>query len=263
MKNQYMLISFPGQGTDFFMDCLCKSNNNIKYYREFFNPICSIPNYKTSIESAFGCELNPKKIFFNDQAVLENVFKNTWPKTDFNFTKEVFSFTKVSFYNKHFKLFALYRHRNNTFPTTRGNYILPIFDAFLSENFECELKNEIKFFLKNIKTNNLTKQVLSHIFCWFIQFHEIQKNNIQVIKYYPLTHLEKEDLDQYLKENLFEELNCSLLHENIISKRNKEIRKKRYEEYNNLGVEEVCVNFIKFLRKLDTKLEEKYWEMLS
>jgi len=263
MKKQYMLFSFPRQGTDFFMDCLISSNSNLKYYREFFNPICAVPKYTKKISEAFGSENNYKKIFFYNEDLLEGVYSDTWKLENFNITKEVFSFSKIYFFKKHFELFALYRSRRNTFPTSRPDFILPIFNSFIEENyFHFEVKNEIKNYLKTFFFNNIEKQVLSHIFCWFLQFHEIQKSEIKLIQYYPLMSLEKDGLDEYLNKNIPEELYNKALSESIIKKRNKEIQPKRYCDYKDLNVESTCLNFIKFLEKLNTGLEDKYWDML-
>lgn len=263
MENQYMLISFPGQGTDFFMDCLTSNNKELRYHREFFNPTCTVPIYKEKIKSAFGSEHNTKKIFFYNEELIDHIYKNTWVLSNFNVAKEVFSFSKIKFYNKHFKMFGLYRHRSSTFPTSRSRVVAPIFDSFIKENhLEIELHDEIRKYLTSLSVNDIQKQVLSHIFCWFIQFHEIQTNKIKVIKYYPLMNLPKEELGRYLKDHLPEELCLDNLCQNIIFKRNKEIQKKRNFDYKELNVEKVCMEFISFLEKLNTKLNDEYWEML-
>jgi hypothetical protein len=58
------------------------------------------------------------------------------------------------------------------------------------------------------------------------------------------------------------ELNSHTLADNIIRKRNKEIKVKKYNKYKDLGVENVCLDLIKFLEKLNTGLQDKYWSML-
>jgi hypothetical protein len=183
MKMQHILISFPGQGTDFFMNCLVSSNSNLIYHREFFNPVCTLPKYEQKIKSVFGNENNPEKIFFYNENLLKYVYFNTWVFEKFNISKEVFGFAKISFLKKYFKLFSLYRSRKLTFPTTRSKYIMPIFDAFIKQDYSnYEVQNEIQIYLKSFSFNNIEKQVLSHIFCWFLQFHEIQKNEIKVMQ---------------------------------------------------------------------------------
>lgn len=257
MKKPKMLLSFPGQGSDFLMGCIVDGNQNLRYTKEFFNPACVSIEYKNKIEQTFGCEYNPDKIFVNNHNALEHIFQNTWNKTDLNITKEVFGFSKVSFYQKKFDLFALYRNRSCTFPTSRAGYIIPIFEFLTSK----ETNNEIKLYLNKFKNKNDTaKQALTHVLCWAIQFNEAQ--DIQVINYSQLMNLEKEELDKYLCEKLPKELYSPIVCENIIQRRQKEIQIKRNQEYKELNIEQICLDFIKFLQKLNIEIKEEYWEIL-
>jgi hypothetical protein len=255
MKKPKMLLSLPGQGSDFFIGCIVDANINLKYTREFFNPACASIEHKNQIEQAFGCEYNPDKIFVNKHNTLEYIFQNTWNKTDLNIAKEVFGFAKVSFYKKHFDLFCLYRNRSCTFPTSRAEYLISIFDFLISN----ESNNEIKLYLKNFK-DPIEKQALTHVLCWAIQFQEAQ--DVQVINYSQLMNLEKEELNKYLDEKLPKELYNPIVCDNIIQRRQKEIEVKRRQEYEKLNIEQTCLDFIKFLQKLDIAIKDEYWAIL-
>lgn len=262
-KKQYMVVSFPRQGTDFFMNCLVKNNSNLFYYREFFSPICTPIEYVSWIRTAFGAENRIDKIFFNNEKVLEKVYKETWCKTNFNITKEVFSFAKVSFYQKHFELLALFRHRRNTFPTTRPWFIMPIYDSFMRSNIEFTGVREVKEYFNSLKINDILKQTLIHTLCWYLQFHQIQNSNTKILRYGYLINMQKEELDLYLKNNMPVSLYNKNIADNIIKSRNKDIKKESNERYKKYrGVEGACLKLIELLKSFNTGLREEYWGML-
>lgn len=266
-KVQHMVVGFPRQGTDFFMKCLVESNQNLRYYREFFNPSCTLPIYEQKIKSVFGSEGYTKNIFFNDEKYLQKVYQNTWTNTKFNITKEVFSFTKVPFFYKHFNLLAMFRHRHDTFPTTKPYYIIPIYYSFLNANplfkFSFNYYEETKRYLETIKINDILKQTLMHTLCWFIQFRHIQNTKTKVLNYSKLMDLNEADLDEYLKNNMPETLYNTSLASVIIKNKDEKIKQKINQKYKEYRTVSVCSDFINFLQGLNTDLDDKYWEMLE
>lgn len=267
LDNQYMLVSYPRQGTDFFMSCLRESNPKVDYYREFFNPICNIGRYKQLITEGFGSEINPNKIFYYDENIFEDIYKRTWQSRNrYNTNKEVFGFIKLPFYKKHFELFSLYRHRKYTFPSSKPNFIQPIFDGFLFYNYpQNPILNQIKKYLlpKRILYNLIDKQVLSHILCWYIQFMFFQENNIKVMDYDVIMNLEEEELDEYLKQKMPYELYTPVLTKTICNKRKPSISQNKNLKYVELNVEDKCLDFINFLKTLDFPLSKEYWTLLE
>jgi hypothetical protein len=267
LNKQYMLVSFPRQGTDFFMSCLQESNPKVDYYREFFNPICNIGHYKQLVSEGFGSENNPNKIFYYDEKILEDIYKRSWVfRNRYNTDKEVFGFIKLPFYKKHFELFGLYRHRKYTFPSSKSNFIQPIFDAFLFYSYpQNPILNQIKNYLlpKRVLYNLVDKQVLSHILCWYIQFMFFQENNIKVMDYDIIMNLEEQELDEYLKEKLPAELYTPVLTKTLYNKRKPDISQNRTFKYYELNVEDKCTDFINFLKKLNYPLSKEYWSLLE
>ncbi len=113
------LFSLPNTGTDWFVGLLLRQNPTLRYFREFFNPICN-PKYEDELNRSFGCEmvdnyaLIAKPIRRHDP-----VFERTWAKENYNFTKENYSAFKLDWFLERFDSFVLYRRAELTLPGSR------------------------------------------------------------------------------------------------------------------------------------------------
>jgi hypothetical protein len=151
-----VLISFPRSGTDF----LCSSflgQQTIRYYREYFNPICNEPRAQALVRG-FGDE----RFEFFSQIMTEisndafwSILADTWGHDGYNTTKENFSATKLHHFVPIFNIVILARKIQHTFPTSRPDYIAPIASSFMlsgpyrSLPLAMEL-NEIRSFMTNL-----------------------------------------------------------------------------------------------------------------
>ena len=102
MDKPLLLLSAPNNGSDWFADTLINSQQNLNYFREFFNP-CTNPKYAPILSEGFGCEYDScyEKIITCQDDLLQVIFDDTWKKENYNFTKENYSCAKIPFLIKH------------------------------------------------------------------------------------------------------------------------------------------------------------------
>jgi hypothetical protein len=113
------LLSLPNTGTDWFVDLYLRQNPSLRYYREFFNPICN-PTYENELRRAFGCEMvDSYQLIAKVHCPHQIVYQQTWMKESYNFTKENYSAFKLDWYSSQFDCFVLYRRAERTLPGSR------------------------------------------------------------------------------------------------------------------------------------------------
>jgi hypothetical protein len=114
-----VLLSLPNTGTDWFVDLLLRQNPQLRYFREFFNPICN-PAYENDLNRAFGCEMvDNYAMIAKTHCPYEEVYQRTWAKENYNFTKENYSAFKLDWFLSKFDCFVLYRRAERTLPGSR------------------------------------------------------------------------------------------------------------------------------------------------
>lgn len=119
LERPIALLSLPNTGTDWFVDLLLRQNPRLKYYREFFNPICN-PVYENVLNRAFGCEMVDNfAVIAKSHCQHEAVFQQTWANENYNFTKENYSAFKLKWYITHFDCLVLYRRAELSLPGSR------------------------------------------------------------------------------------------------------------------------------------------------
>jgi hypothetical protein len=163
MEN-FTLLGFPRQGTDFFAKCLVHGQ---RYKREYFNP-CVNPD--PDVRRWFGCERSPRNIFLRpDEETFAQMFAK-W-RGQFNMNKENFSFFKSDLFMSRSWVVYLFRDREHTFPSSRPDFILPIFDAFVSSSFNSgTVWHEASRYLSLMNVaDEKVKQVLIHEAMWRLQ----------------------------------------------------------------------------------------------
>lgn len=202
---QFIVFGFPRQGTDFLMKCI----GHMKYHREFFNGLCTMRKYRSEIRSLFGDETLPDKIFVQpSMEMIQSVVGQTWNKTDRQVTKEVFCYTKVPLFKQlGFDMCMMFRRTEHTFPTSKPNYIQPIFSGFINtkqEDFEDPKLQELHAYVtkRNI-TDSQTQQVLAHVIAWTILLQHAYALNIPVLIYDELMEQTQEQLEDTLKAALY------------------------------------------------------------
>ncbi len=145
--------------TDWFAATLTKHNPNLKYFREFFNPINN-RKYQDTLGLAFGSEMvsNHKNIT-SPEPPLEEVFQKTWMKEKYNFTKENYLPFRAKFFSNKFQCFILLRKTELVFPPSRLEVIVwydAIYNALIyhKRHLEDEIISLIEFAEKRADTTN-------------------------------------------------------------------------------------------------------------
>ncbi len=204
----YMMLGLPNTGTDWFADII-SANSNLKYSREFFNPIVN-EFFAEEIAKMFGCEL-PSTSYKIAQPhtweEYENVLNATWKRTAFNFTKENYSAFQIEHHVKAFNCFVLHRDVRFSLPSPdRTNRVKTWYDTIyhsmvLNRDFlETDVQSLVDFAISNANTIN-KKQVSAHIIGYYKTLKDAKKYRLPVIKYETLVTESEENLCEYLNKN--------------------------------------------------------------
>ncbi|MBK0329332.1 hypothetical protein I5535_18820 [Rhodobacteraceae bacterium F11138] len=201
-----LVYSFPQQGTDFFCDQM-KTLPGVEYSREFFNPLCS--PMQDGVAQIFGDE-RPKSsgnIFKRpSRRDYDKVLAATWKTTSFNTTKENYSPAALPLHAGHFHMFALFRHRSLTVPTTFPHLSHAVWDSFLKNK---PLFAELRAMQKDLGQKSFSSQereLLAHMVHWYVSFRTIAESvngrtqpALSVIDYSDLMILPRPDLAALLE----------------------------------------------------------------
>lgn len=255
-----ILLSYPRQGTDWFMKCIMPLN---RYHREYFNFITNKKHTKI-LKEVFGNENNIEKIFYEcTEDEFLNAYNKTWKLDNVRSTKENFCHIKCKHIYKYFKnVYILYRHRKYTFPTTRERYIVGMYESFLQNKYSVHKFNKIRDFCKEKKFENTL--ILSHIISFCILMYYAQLFDIPIINWYDLVTFTEDQLKELYEKSKLENFTVDYKKwiNNVMKTRItvKEVDKRRcdYEkhvEMNNAEIE--CKELIDFIKSLDM-LDEKY-----
>lgn len=223
-----MLVSFPQQGTDFFCDNLNKTTS-IKYFREFFNPLC---NKKHEENLKLYCGDERKDYYKNICLELQpeqyqNLIRMTWGTENYNFTKENYSPCNILNHASIFSIISLFRHRSLTIPTTFPHLSHATLKSFLENDSKYPAMMALKQEVLKMHLNSHQKEVIAHLVNWYILFkgfeeistQKIQKN-IPVLSYADLILLSEANLFQLLKSALpFNDDDMLLFAKSITEKR--------------------------------------------
>jgi len=186
---QTMLLSLPNSGTDWLVNCICQSEN-VKYYREFFNPIVN-PQFEDTLAKAFGCELadtiDAIATPVND-SLAKTVLNETWGKTDFNFTKENYSPFKLRFFNQFFECFVLHRDVHLCIPGSRREQVMTWYSALFVSVTRNSKMESVRWAIKHADTLH-KKYVAAHVICDHQLCQDAAKLNISVLDYNDLMTL--------------------------------------------------------------------------
>lgn len=204
-----MLLGLPNTGTDWFSEQICAANPNLRYYREFFNPICN-PNHSNALSQIFGCEL-PNTI---EQIArpcawekYKDIVQQTWSQRNINFTKENYSIWKIHYHHQLFNCFVLHRELDFCLPakTRRVDDV----NSWYMAIYTSAVKN-IEFLQKDIlplvefaqnHADTVNKKVVSAYFIGYRQtLNTAAELNLPIIEYEKLMTLDLEKLQSYLKQ---------------------------------------------------------------
>lgn len=247
--NQIMILSMPNSGSDWLAESICESQDDRKYFREFFNPATN-NLYCDILLNEFGCEytkMNKNIIAFNDKRA-EDIYNKTWKNECYNLAKENYSFSKMSFYKKHFNCFVFVRDVKNSLPAKRnvevnGWYLAIYYSLLENKNILPFLfQNKIDDFTKR-ETRLIEKVVFSYsIYNQYIIYLAI-KNSIPIVRYEDIISCNESDLNEILF-SLKTDLNVYNWSKYILS-----TRKKINHKFNILNCDWIISNYFscKFL----------------
>jgi hypothetical protein len=205
-KSYNAIISFPRSGTDFFCDSL-KTDPNIKYFREYFNPVCNSKR-EDALVPFFGDEsiANYMHIMKEiDDTSFSSVMDKSWKLDQFNTTKENFSASKIDHFDRYFNVIMLARSLYHTFPTSKPEYIVPIYNSFMISNpykmisIASEM-NELRSFMSYISIENFHQAgIAAYMIQHYALFLESSRLNISVISYEDIMEQDGPELETTLQ----------------------------------------------------------------
>lgn len=198
-----MMLSLPNMGTDWLAEKYTQHNPNLKYFREFFNPITN-QRYLDVLGRAWGSEMVSNHRNIAAPAVpLEDVFQSTWMQNDYNFTKENYSPFRVEFFSKKFKCFVLLRKTELVFPPSRWE-VIAWYDAIWNslivnkKDLEPRIIKLVEFAERHADTGN-KKCVAACEICSHKLNTDAKLFNVPVVHYESLMLMPKTDLQDYIK----------------------------------------------------------------
>jgi hypothetical protein len=185
------LISFPRSGTDFFCTALA-ADPRIRYFREYFNPICN-PKRDAALRAFFGDERLSHYLSIMTEISTDDfarVLDETWLRDGHNTTKENFSATKFAHFAQRFNVIVQARKVYHTFPTSRPDFIVPILNGFmLAGSYKTlmlsrELNELRRFIAADITVQSVHHAgVLAHIVQHYILLSEAERFGAPVLAY--------------------------------------------------------------------------------
>lgn len=203
----FMMLALPNTGTDWFVSQICDSNEKLKYYREYFNPITNhiCPD---KIATIFGCELSETINTIAKPCSWQQykaVLDATWNKDKFNFTKENYSIFQIHHHCRAFNCFVLHRELEYCLPSlNRLNDVNSWYDAIyqsIANNIillDSEIQSIVAFAKKHADT--LSKRTAAaHIIGYRQILKSAQKFNLPVIEYNTLMDGTKDEITFHLQ----------------------------------------------------------------
>jgi len=259
----FLLLSFPRQGTDWFIECL---NFGPLYFREFFNPLCTLARCREHVASLFGSEarvsspttsnywLNIARPITSEE--WKNLVRSKWEPTAYMATKEVFSSMKAHVMAEYFDTYILYRHRRHTFPSSQPGFIAQIYPSIHKWHTGVGVLDQWKKLYPVEALSELACQCAGHIACSYANLRLCEELGRPPIVYHHLLELNEVQLEAYLKCRLPSWLPVKETAREIFATRSSAesliLKEAKYKEVVEAeGVEDICIQMIIDLKRLD------------
>jgi hypothetical protein len=204
LRRPIALLSLPNTGTDWFADLLLRQNPALRYYREFFNPICN-PKYEDELNKAFGCEMVENyRMLARPYCLCDDVYWRTWAREEYNFTKENYSAFKLDWFSLRFDVFVLYRRAELTFPGERLQ-VKTWYDAMFASlvknkwGLERDVRSLVDFACQHADTVN-KRQVAAFAIYYFKLLKDAHRYGVPVLDYDQLMLASTEELSCLLRQ---------------------------------------------------------------
>jgi hypothetical protein len=198
-----LLLSLPNTGTDWLVGLMLRRNPGLRYYREFFNPICN-PKYEDVLGRAFGCEMvGSYERIVDPRCPCAEVYEQTWAREGYNFTKENYSAFKVGLFVGKFQCFVLYRRAEATLPGGRMQ-VKAWYDAMywsLIRNqaaLEPDVRSLVAFAAAEADAVN-KRQVAAFVIYYYQLLKEAKRHGLVVIDYDNLMRYSPDELVPYVR----------------------------------------------------------------
>lgn len=196
------LLSLPNTGTDWFVDLVLRHNSRLRYFREFFNPICN-PTYENVLNRAFGCEMvDNYAMIAKAHCPYDDVYQRTWAKENYNFTKENYSAFKLSWFLGRFDCFVLYRRAESTLPGGRLQ-VKTWYDAMYCSllrnrwTLDSEVRALVDFAVAEADTI-AKRQVAAFVIYYYKLLKDAHRRNVPILNYDLLIQGSPEELVPHL-----------------------------------------------------------------
>lgn len=181
------LLSLPNTGTDWFVGLLLRQNPTLRYYREFFNPVCN-PKYEDELNRSFGCEMvDNYAMIAKPLRRHDPMFERTWVKENYNFTKENYSAFKLDWFLDRFDCFVLYRRAELTLPGSRlqvKTWYDAMYCSLLRNRWTLEPDVRLLVDFAVAQANTIAKRtVAAFVIYYYKLLRDAQRRNVPVLHY--------------------------------------------------------------------------------
>ncbi len=199
---QVLMLALPNTGTDWLVGLWLRQNPGLRYYREFFNPICN-PKYEDVLSRAFGCEMaGHYALLARPGCPCGQVYEQTWAREGYNFTKENYSAFKVGAFARRFRCFVLYRKAEASLPGGRLQ-VKTWFDAMYASlmanrsALAADLRELVALATAEADTIN-KRQVAAFVIYYYQLLKEARRRGLPVLDYDVLMSHSAAELVPYL-----------------------------------------------------------------
>ena len=201
-REQVLMLALPNTGSDWLAELWLRQGPRLRYYREFFNPICN-PKYEDVLNRAFGCEMADNyALLARPGCPCDEVYEQTWAREDYNFTKENYSAFKVGAFAERFRCFVLYRKAEASLPGGRLQ-VKTWFDAMYAslvvnrEALPPDVRRLVGFAEVEADTIN-KRQVAAYVIYYYQLLKEARRRGLPVLDYDALMSRPCDELVPYL-----------------------------------------------------------------
>jgi len=203
LQRPIALLSLPNTGSDWLVGLILKQNPELKYFREFFNPICN-PKYENDLNKAFGCEMvDNYQMIAKPHCPCDEVYQQTWAREEYNFTKENYSAFNLRWFHEKFDCFVLYRRAERTFPGGRIQ-VKTWYDAMywsLVKN-KWALERDVRLLVDFAAAEAVTiveRQLAAFVIYYYKLLKDAHRYKVPVLHYDRLMYAPHEELVQLVR----------------------------------------------------------------
>lgn len=258
-ENDFMLLSLPKSGSGFLLSSVKESNTWLLCRDDYFNFVANeLPKLTVNQQ---------KSLFAHciSELTLKEAYENRWKRQRTQCTREQWLAFQVPFFQKHFTIFVIYRHRKYTFPTTHQLIYNVWYNSFLSAQFyPNSVFAKIQDYLNSKALTEAERRCALHDIAFYTILSDCVRYGLPVIDYEKIMTCSGSDLYGYLESRIPPKIFNEQLVHFIEEKRfnnPKGFLKRRAAAYENLKTEPFCQTLITFMKSLDPSFQ--YWYLFE